>query len=397
MGHGERDARRPLRAPGGRWAPRAAPSSAAWQLAMRIVLMTLGLLVAAWLFYTLRAIVLDLVVALILATGLHPLVSQLRRAGLPRGLSVLLIYFTFLALLLAFAVAVIQPALSQLDSLIRNAPGYGRALGTAVQELAARFPILKGLDAQLIRQLQNLGSQLDVLASQALKLVDLLLNVFGGLASLLFILLMTYYLIVDGQRIRDYCLSFVAQRQRQRLTDLTDRIAARMGRWLIGEVTICATVGLTAYIGLSAIGIPGALILGLVAAVGEFIPNIGPLLSVIPAALVAMTQSSLKVALVLGLFLLIHQLDFLLLVPKVMQHAVSIHPLAVVLALLVGGTLLGLPGALVAVPVATAASVVLDELRHVPTNAASTDAPVKPAKPLVDAMPPQPDAQRTPG
>lgn len=343
--------------------PRESDSTGPWRLAERIVLLCFAVLVAAALIYVLRAIVLDVIVALILATGLRPLVGLLRRFKVPSGLAVLLIYFTFVAMLFAFGMAVVPPLLGQLDNLVRHAPEYGNSIA---QALITRFPFLSGMDNQFDDQMRNLGSQIGVLAGQVLKLVDLLLGVFNGLLSLVFILFLTYYFIVDGGRIRNYGLSFVAPPRRELLVRLTDRIGVRLGRWLIGELTICATVGFAAYLGLTLIGIPGALLLGLVAAVGEFIPNVGPFLSAIPAALVAMTQSPIQLLLVLGLFVLIHQLDFLLIVPKIMQHVVRIHPLAVILALLIGGTLLGIPGALVAVPVATAVAVILDEFRYAP-------------------------------
>jgi predicted PurR-regulated permease PerM len=343
--------------------PRTAWDKRAWLLSVRIILLVLAISIGAWLFYTLRSVLLLLLIATILATGLHPLVHQLERLRLPRAAAVLVLYLGLLLALIGLVAVVVPPVINELQGFVRNIPVYGDALGRAVQGLAQRFPALGSLDAQVTELVRGLSSQLGAVAGQLAQVFQLVLNLLNSMLSLLFILLMTFYLLVDGGRIRGYLLSFVAPSQRAQLETVTDRIGDRLGRWLVGEMVICTVVGLMAFGGLSLIGVRGALVLGLIAAVGEFIPNIGPYLSAIPAVLIALTQSPVQAGLVVVLFVVIHQVDFLLLVPKVMQQAVRIHPLAVVLALLIGGELFGLIGALVAVPTATALTVVLDEVR----------------------------------
>ena len=342
--------------------------SSAWRLAVRIVLLVTACVAGVWLVYTLRSVLILLLIATILATGLHPLVSQLERLHLPRMAAVLAIYLALLLGIVGFVAAIVPIGLSELDAFIRSIPSIADAAGKFLQGLVERIPSLRSLDAQTAELIRGLAGQIGALASQLVKVLEFVVNMLGSLFSILFILLMTFYLLVDGARVRAYLLSFVAPAQRAGLEALTDRIGDRMGRWLVGEMVICTTVGLMAFAGLSVIGIRGAILLGLIAGVGEFIPNIGPFLSAIPAVLIATTQSPLQVLLVVLLFILIHELDFLLLVPIVMKHAVRIHPLAVVLALLVGAELFGLVGALVAVPTATALSVVLDEIRTAPRS-----------------------------
>ncbi len=136
-----------------------------------------------------------------------------------------------------------------------------------------------------------------------------------------------------------------------------------MGGWLIGQVELSLVIGVVVYLGLTVLGVQGALLLAVVAAVGEAIPIVGPVLSAIPAVIVALTQSPLLALATAIMYLVVQQLENNLLVPKIMERAVAIHPLAVIIALIIGGELLGIGGALVAVPVAAALAVILDELR----------------------------------
>ncbi len=118
------------------------------------------------------------------------------------------------------------------------------------------------------------------------------------------------------------------------------------------------------FVGLSLIGVNYAVLLALIAAVGEAIPLIGPIISAVPAVIVAFFEFPLQGFLTLGLYILIQQLENNLIVPKVMERAVALHPLAVMVALLAGAELLGVTGAILSVPVAAAFSVVVQEARR---------------------------------
>ncbi len=131
----------------------------------------------------------------------------------------------------------------------------------------------------------------------------------------------------------------------------------------MGQVVLSTVVGLASFVGLSLLGVPGAVLLAVLAAIGEAIPIIGPIGSGVPAILVAAPASPIQAGMVAGLYALIQQTENHLLVPQVMRRAVALHPVAVVLAILIGGTLLRIAGVLVAVPITAALAVALDELR----------------------------------
>jgi predicted PurR-regulated permease PerM len=335
----------------------------AWSVAWRIVLLATAVALAIWLALTLRGVILQLVVAFVLATGLSPLVERLHGRGVPRGLAVLSIYLLFLGGLGMLGIAIVPSVVDQAEAFIAEAPRFGDRAGEALNELQARFPFLPPLDEQLASQLRQLGGQLGALMGQAFGVARVVLGVFSGLLTAVVILLLTLYLVIDGGRVQAYFLSFFPPERHVWLGGVLRAIGLRMGGWLVGQVALCLTIGVVTYAGLLTLGIKGALVLAVVAAIGEVVPIVGPIVSMIPAVLVALTQSPGHAVAVVVLYLVVQQVENNLLVPKIMGQAVSLHPLAVVLAILVGGELLGVVGALMSVPVAAAIAVVLDELR----------------------------------
>ncbi len=335
-----------------------------WALALRIVLAAVAIVGGLWLAYVLLGVLLKVLAAVILATGLQPLVRRLNNAGVPRGAAVLLIYLGLIVALVLFGVAIVPPIVAAISDVVINANAYGEVAIQTLHDLQARFPFLPALDEQIIEQVRGLGGQIGALAGQALVVAQFALSIFSGLLSTVLVLLITLYLIVDGKRVRDYFLSFFAPRRHARLRLVTERMGERMGGWLIGQVTLSLVMGVSTFIGLTIIGVQGAIILALLAAIGEAIPILGPILAGVPAVIVAATQSPVHAIATLVLYIVLQQLENNLLVPKIMERAVKLHPLAVVLALLVGGELLGVAGTLVAVPVAAALAVVMDEVRY---------------------------------
>jgi predicted PurR-regulated permease PerM len=335
-----------------------------WGLAARFAVLAAITFVGLWLVVTLHKILLQVVIAIILATGLGPLVDRLQRAGLPRGASVLLIYLALILALIALGVAVIPTVLRETDRVIADAPHYGDVATEMLRNLRSQFPFLPPLDEHLVQEVRGIGSQIGLIASQALVVARIALGFFSGVLATFLVLLLTLYLIVDGGRIREYFLLFLTPARRERVRLVTDRMGQRMGGWLVGQITLSLVVGFFSFIGLTLLGIHGAILLSVIAAIGEAIPLVGPIAAAVPAVLVAATQSPAQAIATMVLYIVIQQVENNFLVPKIMQRAVNLHPLAVVLSLLAGSEVLGVAGAVIAVPVAAAISVVLDEVRR---------------------------------
>jgi len=372
--------------------PEDARLHAHWRLIVRAVLLVTAIILGLWLALTLRVVLIQLLLALILATGLTPLVEWLAHRGLPRGASVLLIYLGLILGLVLLGVLVIPPVIDEIERLALASPEYGERLVDWLHRLRERYPALPPLDEQIVQQVRGLGSQLAVITSQALTVARLAIEVFSGALTVVLVLILTLYLVVFGQEIRDYLLGFLPPARRPLLRQLTDRMGRRMGGWLLGQLALSLVIGVLSYVGLSLLGVRYALLLACIAAIGELIPNLGPILSAIPAIVVAAFDSPLLALAVAGLYLGIQQLENNLIVPKVMERAVDLHPFATLVALLVGAELLGILGAILSVPVAAALAVLLDEVRAAQTGAA--EAPASPVEP--PARPEAPERQAAP-
>ena len=162
----------------------------------------------------------------------------------------------------------------------------------------------------------------------------------------------------------------------------------RLGAWVRGQIVVCTIVGLLFAVGLAVIGVPFALLLGFVAFVGEFVPLVGPFISSIPAIAVALVAGGVPEGVITAIFCLaVEQLEGDLIVPRVMGSATSIHPVAVLLAILGGAQLGGVTGALLAVPVAGSIAVLVDEIRRARIPGTPTD-DAQIAEPAADARGP---------
>jgi predicted PurR-regulated permease PerM len=349
---------------------------AAWRVVYRGVFLVFGLALAAWLLVQLREVVVQLVLAIILAAGMTPLVnriSQRQWVGIgrrsikpPRGVAVLLLYLALSGLVALVGLAVVPPLAADVEDLVRSLPAYGLAIQRWAAGLPARYPFLPALpDMQgAASQLQAGAAQLAGVLGQALVVAQVVLGVVGGALDGLFVLILALYFTADGGRLLRYFLGFLPPQRQPQAEGVANRIGLRLGGWVQGQIALSAIIGAATLVGLWAIGVPYAVLLALVAALGETVPMIGPIFSAVPAVIVAFFQSPLQGFLTLGLYVVIQQLENSVIVPRVMSRAVALNPLAVIVALLAGAQLMGITGAILSVPVAAALAVVLDEVRR---------------------------------
>jgi predicted PurR-regulated permease PerM len=354
--------------------PGGLTEGAAWRAAARTVLFTFGLLCATWLVAQLKAVVIQVLLAVILAAGMTPLVDHLARRqwlGIgrwswtpPRALVVLLLYLLLLGAIGLAGALLVPPLVAEVEDLVQRLPQFRTDFQAWVAALPQRYPFLPSLDLGpgLAEQLGTVAARFSGLLGQALVVARVVLGVVAGAVSSVFILVLALYLTADGARIQRYAIGFFPAEHRAQAERLTARIGERLGGWVRGQLHLGAIIGAVTLVGLTLIGVRYAVLLALIAAVGEAVPLVGPVFSAIPAVIVAFTQSPLQGVLTLGLYVVVQQLENHVVVPKVMQRAVALHPLAVMVALLAGAELLGVTGAILSLPVAAALAVVVDEL-----------------------------------
>jgi predicted PurR-regulated permease PerM len=177
-------------------------------------------------------------------------------------------------------------------------------------------------------------------------------NLFGGLVSFVAILVLTFYLTVQEDALKKNFYYFVPPSYLSLLTNLFGEIKRKISSWVRGQFILCFAVGLAVYLGLLILGVHYALLLGIFAGITEIIPYAGPFIGGAVAVFFALAQSPFKAFLVMILCILVQQLENNILVPKIMQKAVGLNPIITIIALLIGYRLAGIPGGLLAIPVA---------------------------------------------
>lgn len=347
--------------------------SVLWRVISRAMLFTVAVLIGLWLLTQISAVIVRVVLAVILSAGMKPLVDrltarELRRQGWwtpPRGMVVLVVYVAMILLVMVVGGLIFQVVIVEVTNLVNGVPVYGPRVvdwaNTVIDLVPGGRELLLGVD--VAGQVSGLVSRLFGAFAQAISVFQYVLGLASGLLDVLMILLLALYLTTDGPRIGRYLLAFLPPDRQEQAVRATARIFERLGGWVSGQLILCVIIGVMAWVGLTVIGVPYAVVLALIAGIMEAVPNVGPIISAVPAILVAALYSPFQALMVLVLYIVIQQLENYVIVPRVMSKAVELHPLAVLLALMVGGELMGVLGAVLAVPVTAAISVIVDEIR----------------------------------
>lgn len=293
----------------------------------------------AWVIYLIIDIILLVFVAFILMSALSPTVERLVKWGVPRAVAIALIFVILVSSLVGLVTIGLSPLSSQTTTLTQR---LAETINSLIQTNL--------IDRSIINdELSNLSRQVISFTLQAVQ------NLIGFLS----VIVITFYLLLDKEKFEDYVSSlFIGKKERVQY--LIKRIEDKLGAWLRGQLVLSVAVGTLVYVALTIIGIEFALPLAIIAGLLEVVPVIGPIISAVPAVLLALTVSPLMAAIVTGVYLAIQQLENHIIVPQVMRRAVGLNPLLVILAVTVGGRLLGIGGALLAVPIAVVTQLVIE-------------------------------------
>lgn len=307
-----------------------------------------------WLLLRLWPVLLLLVVALVLAAALGPPVAWLERHRLPRpvALGVLL-----LALLLAgvgLGVLIVPAFAGQVSDLVAAAP----ALQARLADIAAGIPALAGR-ADAIRNAQPERLLAGLSASA--------LGVAGAAAQLIFlgvtVVVLAFYLVADHERVQGFAFALLPRRYHLRAARVLLEMGTVVGGYVRGQALTSLLIGGVTFATLALLGVPNALALAVFVAFADLIPLVGAFLAVLPPVLAALARGPGVALTVLVVLVLYHQIESHVIIPRVYGQVLRLSPLAVLVALLVGGELLGIVGALLALPLAAGLRVLVEQLR----------------------------------
>jgi predicted PurR-regulated permease PerM len=351
--------------------------SALWRVAVRSILLVTAIVLLALLARELRAVIVQFLVALLLAAAATPAVNALTRSERAlgwrwrpgRGFAAFMVFLAAVVLLGLGAVAIVATVAPDTNQLATRLPTYARSLQVALDELVASNPELANRLSGALPSLQDLLGGAVELAGQASRLLSVATGLFSGLLYLLFSLILALYLTIDGERIRRYLIVLLPSDRQEQASLVTERIGVRLGAWARGEALLGLIIGSMTWLGATLLGLPYAAALALIAGFGELVPNLGPIIAAIPLIVVGLLVSPTHGLLALVLAVLIQQLEDHLIVPRVMSQAVDLHPVVVMVAILSGNELLGIPGGATGSP---CCGVALGGRRRNPTRAPRT-------------------------
>ena len=304
------------------------------EISQKTIVFTFSLVLGLWFIYQVRSIIVLLFIAFILMTAVNPVIKLAKKIKIPTIIVMLVIYFGLIALISTVIASLVPAVVQQTIDLTLVLPTYMHNLEDMFN---AQF------DPNVV------GNYLSSVPSNLLKIAA---GAFSNIMNILALFFMSYYLVLERPNLHRYLLRFFDNRNAEsRAEALVIAVERQVGGWVRGELFLMAIIGLMTYLGLQALGIPYALPLAVIAGLLEAVPNLGPTIAAIPAILIGLTVSPYVGLGALILSIVIQQLENNLIVPKIMESATGTEPLVTILVLLVGFTLGGVTGAILAMPI----------------------------------------------
>lgn len=320
-----------------------------------------------WFLYFVRDLVVVILAALVIASGIEPIIAWLKRYRIARTLAVILIYLVLLTVLIGLFYFFMPSLLNDLSDLLAKIPTY-------FETISVWNPFNTGGESTGNSLVENLGlsggfSFKDLInnfntafVSTSQGLVQTLSTLFGGLLSFVLIVVLSFYLAVQEDGVAKFLQIVLPSHHERYVIGLWRRSQVKIGLWLQGQLLLGLVIGVLVYLGLTILSVENALFLAILAALFEIIPIFGPILSAIPSTLIALSDGGLtKGLLVIGLYIIVNQFENHLIYPLVVKKIVGIPPILVIIALIVGFKLAGVLGVILSVPIAAVLVELLDD------------------------------------
>lgn len=285
-----------------------------------------------FLLFETRTILMLLFTSYILMSSLLPFVKALEKNKIPKTLAIAIPFFIFISIIVLLVVSVVPFINLEIRHMFIKFPSY---LQKATNTL--------GIDLFG----QGIVPEVTTLGRNALKVTT---RVFEGLLSFVTIFVITFYLLLDYQRIHKAIVNLFPENKHNKVSQTLEKIEDQLGSWLLGQLILSVSMGVIIWILLSFLRLEFALPLAVIAGLLEFLPTIGPIIASIPAIIVGFTVSPTMAVTIAIAFTLIQFMETHVLVPNIMRKALGIHPIIIIISIITGGKLLGVLGALLAVP-----------------------------------------------
>ena len=320
----------------------------------------LALVISLYILWQIRQVILVVFAAIVLATVLNRVVGLFQRYRIKRGIAIAITIVLLLTIIIGFFAVIVPRLVEQLQQLVNLLPQVSQRLRAWYDWLQTQIP---GQVLENIRGFETLPQQLQTWVAQLLgNFFVLLNNSLAALVSFLLFLVVTIMLLANPPQYRRiFILAFPAF-YRRRVDEILGECETSLIGWIKGTLITMFVIGLLSFIGLSILGVPLPLVNALLAGLLEFIPNVGPTLSVIPPLLLALLDAPWKGGAVLVLYIAIQQFESLILVPLIMEQEVSLLPVFTILAVVVFASFFGFLGLFLAIPLLIVSQICLREV-----------------------------------
>ncbi len=322
------------------------------------VIRTVLMVILVWGLFYIKDIVLVILASIVIASSLEPLTLWAKKKNIKRVLAVMIIYIILILLLILFFLFFLPSLLNEAIVYLNNIPdniNIGDIWDPISNSGIFSSGFANSLPDKSISIKQFVEASKSIVSGTGEGAFKTASIIFGGALSFVLMIVLSFYLSVQEDGVENFLKIISPLKYHDYVVDLWKRSQRKIGYWMQGQLLLGIIVGVLVYLGLMILGIRHALLLASIAAVFELIPVFGPILSAIPAILIALVDNGATGGLlVMGLYIIIHQFENHLLYPLVVRKIVGISPILVILALVIGAKLAGFLGAILAVPIASA-------------------------------------------
>jgi len=319
------------------------------EMSYRAVIAAVFAVAALWAFVRLWPVILLVLTAFIFMAALLPYVDWLVRKGVPRTLAVLLLFAAIIGIIAGLFALVVPAMVDEFQNIRDNLPQYARDL----EDLLANF----GISVELEQRARDFNWS-DLVSGRAA--INYGQRIFAILVSTVTIIAITIYLLIDTPRISRFVSQFVPAERETDARAIMESLGRVVGGYVRGQLITSLVIAVYTLVVLLILGVPNAMAFAVLAGFADIIPLVGAFIAIAPPAVAAFQDSTTRALIVVALLTLYQQFEDRYLVPRVYGSTLNLPPLIVLIAVLAGGELLGVPGVLLALPVAAAGRVGFD-------------------------------------
>jgi predicted PurR-regulated permease PerM len=341
---------------------------------VRVVLVVVGVLAVLYLLWLLRRPISWILIATFLAVALSPAVNRLAHR-MKRGLAITVVYVGLLLVPIALIALIVPPLITEANNFAENVPAYADDVTSFVQDNERLRNINEDYD--ITGKLEEEAGKLpERLGGAAGTLRDIGFGIVNSLFALLTILVLTAFLLGSGRTWVDAIIASRPPEQRARLRRSLENMASAVGGYVAGALTIAVIAGVATYIVLAILGVPFKGPLAVLAGLFSLIPLVGATIAAVLIGVVTLFEDFPTATIIWTIWAIVYQqLENHLIQPQIQKRTVHVHPFVTIVAVLFGGTLLGVMGAIVAIPVAASIQILLREYVDVRTLSIKRQAP----------------------